>query len=261
MATQKKLTPALARRADALAKAARARMLAAAREDLALIQRRKAEIAEAFYDIGEALVRLRKEPIPKLLGFKGFVDLCKRGLSIAPTTADRLIDIVERLPRRDALKWGKEKAHALIALADATAAEDSPQKIDAKVLGKLDPAKATVRELQALAQKQRAAKMRRVAKGQPAAKATARPRGRTTTEGERSLASRLQAGLRKAGAKTATAVAVATKPGAAAKLRVELPIDRLEALKTALNDAPTEALKTAPMEALKTAPAAVHRRR
>ncbi len=223
MAAKKwKLSPALAKRAGALAAAARTRLLDQAREDIALIKRRKAEIAEAFYDIGEALLRLRKEPIPKILGFKGFSDLCKRGLDISPSSADRLIDIVERLPRRDALRWGKEKAHALIALADATRAGDRPQKIDPKVLGKLDPAAATVREIQKLAQRERGKNR------------ASKPRGRTTTAEERALAAKLQASLRKAGAAEAEVVALATKPGAPAKLRIELPVDKLAELKAAL---------------------------
>lgn len=220
-AKKSKLTPALAKRAAALAEAARARLLKQAREDVALIKRRKAEIAEAFYDIGEALLRLRKDPVPKLLGFKGFGDLCKRGLDISASTAARLIEIVERLPRRDALKWGKERAVALIELADATPAADSPQKIDPKVLGKLDPKRATTRDLQELAQKVRAKK-----------KTTSR--GRTTTAEERALAAKLQAALRKDGTRTATVEAVATKPGAAAKLRIELPADRLASLRKAI---------------------------
>jgi len=63
-AKKSKPTPALAKRASTLAEAARERLVKQAREDLALIKRRKAEIAEAFYDIGEALKRLRKEPVP-----------------------------------------------------------------------------------------------------------------------------------------------------------------------------------------------------
>ncbi|MBI2389599.1 MAG: hypothetical protein HYV09_08385 [Deltaproteobacteria bacterium] len=221
-AKKSKLTPALAKRASALAEAARLRLLKQAREDVSLIKRRKSEIAEAFYDIGEALLRLRKEPIPKLLGFKGFNELCRQGLDLSPSSAGKLIEIVERLPRRDALKWGKEKAHALIELADATPATDSPQKIDPKALGATDPKRATVRELQALAQR---------ARGQ---KKTPSPRGRTTTAEERALAAKLQATLRKAGAKEATVAALATKPGAPAKLRLELPIDRLAELREAI---------------------------
>ncbi|MBI2391257.1 MAG: hypothetical protein HYV09_16835 [Deltaproteobacteria bacterium] len=220
-AKKSKLTPALAKRASALAEAARQRLLKQAREDLALVKRRKAEIAEAFYDIGEALLRLRKEPVPKLLGYEGFAELCTRGLQISAATAGRLIEIVQRLPRRDALKWGKERAHALIELADATPASDSPQKIDPKVLGKLDPKTATTREIQSLAQKVRAQKKRRPT------------RGRTTTAEERALASKLQASLRKSGARTATVEAVATKPGASAKLRIELPADAVAALRDA----------------------------
>lgn len=219
-AAKKKVPKALAERAHALAQASKQRLLKQAREDVALIKRRKAEISEAFYDIGEALVRLRKEPIPKLLGYDGFADLCTRGLALSPTTAAELIDVVERLPRRDALKWGKEKAHALVALADATPTRDTPQKIDPKVLRR-DPKTVTVRELRDLAKKERAKK--------PATR-----RGRTATADERALAARLQAALRKAGHREAEVVAVATKPGAPSKLRIELPIDGLEALSKAL---------------------------
>ncbi|MBI2394941.1 MAG: hypothetical protein HYV09_35555 [Deltaproteobacteria bacterium] len=220
-AKKSKLTPVLAKRASVLAEAARARLSKQAREDIALVKRRKTEFTEALYDLGEALLRLRKDPIPKLLGDRGFSDLCQRGLDLSPTNAGKVIEIVERLPRRDALKWGKEKAHALIELADATPAADTPLKIDAKALGEVDPKRATVRELQALAQKERGKKK-------------AAPRGRTTTKEERELAARLQSALRKSGAKTATAAAVATKPGAPAKLRIEVPSDRLDDLRGAI---------------------------
>ncbi len=97
-----------------------------------------------------------------------------------------------------------------------------PQKIDPKVLGKLDPASATVREIQKLAQRERGKNK------------ASKPRGRTTTAEERALATKLQASLRKAGAAGAEVVALATKPGAPAKLRIELPIDELAELKAAL---------------------------
>ena len=219
---KKRVPAALAERADQLADAAKKRLLKQAREDVALIKRRKAEISEAFYDIGEALLRLRKEPIPKLLGYDGFAELCTGALGIAPTTAAELIDVVERLTRRDALRWGKERAHALVALADATPAKDSPQKIDQKVLGGRDPKTVSVRELRDLAKKEREKQP------QPTR------RGRTATAEERALATKLQAALRKAGHREAEVAAVATKPGAPSKLRLELPIDALDALAKAL---------------------------
>lgn len=220
-AKQPKLTPALAQRAAALAEAARQRILRQAREDVALVKRRKAEITEAFYDIGEALLRLRQAEVPKALGYRSFGELCKNGLGLSLSTASRLVEIVQRLPRRDALAWGKERALALIELADATPAGDSPQRIDPKILGKLDPRKASARELQALAQKVRAKK-------------PAPSRGRTSTPEERSTAAVLQAALRRKGVRTAVAEAVATKPGAPSKLRLELPIDRLDVLRDVL---------------------------
>lgn len=219
---KKKVPAALAERAHELADAAKKRLLKQAREDIALIKRRKAEISEAFYDIGEALLRLRKDPIPKLLGYDGFAELCTGALAISPTTAGELIDVVERLSRRDALRWGKEKAHALVALADATPAKDSPQKIDAKVLGGRDPKAVSVRELRDLAKKERAKKPQ------------ATHRGRSATAQERAVAAKLQAALHMAGHRDAEVAAVATRPGAPSKLRIELPIDALDALAKAL---------------------------
>ncbi|MBI2395870.1 MAG: hypothetical protein HYV09_40275 [Deltaproteobacteria bacterium] len=224
MAT-KKLPKTLAESTRKKADAARARLLARAREDVALIKRRKQEITEAFYDIGEALLRLRKEPIPKLLGYDGFGELCSRGLGIAASSANDLIAIVTRVSRRDALKWGKEKTLALVALADATPAEDEPTAIDAKALEGLDPNKASVRELKAPAKAQRT-----VAKQKGAAS-----RGRTSSAEERRVAAAIQTALRKAGVKTATVSAVATRPGAASNVRIEgVPFAALRLLRRAL---------------------------
>ncbi|MBI2388480.1 MAG: hypothetical protein HYV09_02585 [Deltaproteobacteria bacterium] len=224
MAT-KKLPKTLAENAKRKADAARARLLAQAREDVALIKRRKQEITEAFYDIGEALLRLRKDPIPKLLGFDGFGELCSKGLGVAPSTANDLIAVVTRVSRRDALKWGKEKSLALVALADATPAEDDPRAIDAKALKGVDPDKASVRELKALAKAERTTGKKKGAVS----------RGRTSSPEERRTAAAIQAALRKAGVKTATVSAVATRPGAESNVRIEgVPFAALSLLKRAL---------------------------
>ncbi|MBI2388377.1 MAG: hypothetical protein HYV09_02060 [Deltaproteobacteria bacterium] len=224
MAT-KKLPKTLALNAKKKADAARARLLAQAREDVALIKRRKQEITEAFYDIGEALLRLRKDPIPKLLGFDGFGQLCSKGLGVAPSTANELIAVVTRVSRRDALKWGKEKSLALVALADATPAADNPKAIDAKALRGLDPAEASVRELKALAKAERTTSK----------KNGAASRGRTSSPGERRAAAEIQAALRELGVKTASVSAVATRPGTESNVRIEgVPFTALPLLRRAL---------------------------
>lgn len=61
-------------------------------------------------------------------------------------------------------------------------------------------------------------------------------RGRTTTREERRLASDLERRLREEGLE-ARVEAVATKPGAVSKLRIEVPADALAVLRAALRGA------------------------
>jgi hypothetical protein len=62
-AAASRLPAALARRATAAASAKTARLLAAAREHLASIARRKGAVTEAFYDIGIALTALKEREL------------------------------------------------------------------------------------------------------------------------------------------------------------------------------------------------------
>jgi hypothetical protein len=55
-------------------------------------------------------------------------------------------------------------------------------------------------------------------------------RGRTTTTAERVAAARLEAALHAEGVETARVKAVATRPGHAAVLRIEVPVTALGAL-------------------------------
>jgi hypothetical protein len=78
--TSKRLPAALARRAVAASSAKLARVLDEATRDIALIRRRRAEIADAFYDIGEALVRLKRREVVIALG-------CRPSPSFARSTS------------------------------------------------------------------------------------------------------------------------------------------------------------------------------
>jgi hypothetical protein len=62
------LPRALAKRVELQVAAKQARLLKEARADLTLIKRRRARIAEDFYDIGEALLRLKRPGIAEALG-------------------------------------------------------------------------------------------------------------------------------------------------------------------------------------------------
>ncbi len=71
-----KVLAALARRAEKAADAKIARILAQAKQDIDLIARRRGEITEAFYDVGEALVRLKRREVVAALGCRSFAELC-----------------------------------------------------------------------------------------------------------------------------------------------------------------------------------------
>jgi hypothetical protein len=226
-AHKKGLPPALAERASKLASKAKERLIAQARADIALIKRRKAEIAEAFYDIGEALVRLKKPGVAAALGYDDFYAMCKAEVGLAATQVDELVDIVRLVKRSDAIKMGQSKAGALARLAEATPARDTAAGIFRGMVktpsGKaIEGRNASVRAIDA------AAKEFRRAKG-------GARRGRTTTAEERAVAARIEGALRGAGVATAKVTAVATVPGREANLRIEgVPVSQAASLARAL---------------------------
>lgn len=164
-----------------------------AEELLALITRRKARIAEDFYEIGTALREIKKKKLYAALGFRSFADLLAKRDVISARSADKLIEIVEAMPRAPALAVGSERAYALARLAAVTPELDSAELILAegvKVKGrarKVD--KLSTRQLEetiravrprradpeAAAAKRTAVDVRRRLRDRGAAKATAEP--------------------------------------------------------------------------------------
>ena len=225
-----RLSPALAKRATAAASAKRGRLLAEAHELIALIKRRKKEVTEAFYDIGEACVRLQDKAMVAVLGRSSFADVCEKDLGLGVATARRLIEIVTTMTRAQALAMGQQKALSMATLAEATPAEDSPaglyRKKSIAVPGgaPIAPRTASAREIE------RAAKAIR-----QHARAGGAPRGRSTTEDERGLATLLERRLHQLGVASARVEAVATKPGQVAQLRFSgIPVDCVDLLKKAI---------------------------
>jgi hypothetical protein len=221
---------ALARRAQAAAVAKQERLLREARELVAMVKRRKKEITEAFYDIGEACARLQDKAMVAALGRKSFAEVCEKDLGMSVATARRLVDIVTTMTRAQALEMGQQKALAMASLADATPERDTPaglyrKKAVAVPGGRaVAPRKASAREIE------RAAKEIRQAKDAGGAR-----RGRTTTEDERTFAALLEARLHQLGLDRAKVEAVATKPGQPADLRFTgLPVSRVDDLKKAI---------------------------
>ena len=229
-APQKKtrVPAALAKNAAEISKQALARVAAAARADIAFIKERKESIAAAFYDIGEALVRLKKKGVAQALGYRTFEEICEREIGIGVTQAGELIDIVTRLTRDDAIQMGQTKAGAFSRLAEATPAPDTPVELFEKGVrtpsGKRVSAASPTREVEAAAKEFR-----------QASRGTKRGRGRTTTPDERSIAAAIQKKLHAAGITTARVTAVATKSGKPANLRIEgVPMPERKKIATAL---------------------------
>ena len=235
---KKKLPAALARRATAAASAKTTRLLAAAREHLAVIARRKNAITEAFYDIGLALAALKKRELVAALGRRSFAEVCEKDAGISAVVAERLIGIVENMTAEQALAMGQKKAMALIDLAAATPAQDSAaglfrKKSIALPGGRsLDLHAASANAIEEAAKTIRHGVAAKAGKRGGTGKAA---RGRTTSADERALAELLQRKLHKLGLERARVTAVATKPGHESDLRIEhIPLSKIDALKSAI---------------------------
>ncbi len=224
-----RLPKALAKRAEASAAAKRRRLAQEALVDIAFIKRKRAQINEAFYDIGETLVRLKVPEVVGALGYKTFVELCDKELEISANHANHLIHLVERMTRDEALELGQSKAIALLNLANATPALDTPAKLgEGKIKlpsGKvIDLSKASSHEIDEAAREIRAGTKKKSDR-----------RGKTVTDDERATASALEKKLRALGAERVVVCAVATRPGRPADLRIEhLAVAELVLLKKAL---------------------------
>ncbi|WP_159396518.1 hypothetical protein [Sorangium cellulosum] len=223
------LPPALAKNAARSAAMKRARLAEQARADIELIKRRRERIAEDFYDIGEALVRLKRPGVPESLGHKSFGDLCQAELGLSASKAAQLLAIVRSVPREQARSLGQERAAALLALAEATPEDDSTVTLASSVLklpsGKrVDIATAPTRALREAAKEIR----------QAHAAADKPRRGLTTTAPERAAALALQRALRDLGLAEAHVAAVA-RHGGGAFVRIErVPLAELDLLRKAL---------------------------
>ncbi len=227
---------ALVVRAKAEVAAKHARLATRARGLLDLIAHRKSEISEAFYDIGEALAELSDPELIKALGRKTFREVCKKDCKLSGTLAEGLVRVVTTMTRDEALAaGGQTKAIALAALAHATPETDTPAGLGRNRAfalpggKKVNLAKASAREVENAAVVVRRAL---AAKGERAGK---KPRGRTTTADERSLAALLEKTLHALGLHGAKVTAVATKPGQGGDLRFEhIPCAKVDLLKKAI---------------------------
>jgi hypothetical protein len=223
-----KLPAALAARATAAADAKSKRLRAEATALLALIARRKKEITEAFYDIGEALARLKDRALIAALGRPTFADVCSNDAGISISVAERLVAIVGAMTREQALAMGQKKAMAMVTLADATPDADTAVGLYRKKSVALPGGKTITPRTASANEIEEAATTIRHGAGKPA-------RGRTTTAEERTFAALLERRLHQLGLDRARVTAVATKPGQGADLRFEhIPAADIDALRQAI---------------------------
>lgn len=156
MATPKKtkLPAALVANAARAATRKAERIKKEATSDVALVKRRKADVAESFYDIGLALTRLQRPEAFAALGYPSFEALCKTEFGFAAAQALRLIAIPAAMTRDDARAMGQSKAIALLGLASATPEADTATSLFRKKRvalpdgGTLSPKKASAREIE-----------------------------------------------------------------------------------------------------------------
>ncbi|GAC1518406.1 MAG: hypothetical protein NVS3B10_20340 [Polyangiales bacterium] len=153
-AGRRALPAALAKRAAALSRQKIARLVSEARKDIALLRRKRGDIAAAFYDMGEALVRLKKPDVYGAFKRPSWEAFCEAELAISESQAERLIAIVRSMTREDAIKLGTfSKASSVARLVQATpAGETVAQAIrEGVVVGnkRIDVKRASVRGIAA----------------------------------------------------------------------------------------------------------------
>ncbi|MBK8257912.1 MAG: hypothetical protein IPK82_35255 [Polyangiaceae bacterium] len=120
-----------------------------AEELLASIARRKERITEDFYEIGTALRELLRKKLYVALGHASFADMLSARNVMGAMTAKRLIEVVEKVPLKQALQLGPERAYALARYTAATPELDTPAGLlesGAKIGGK-KVADASLREI------------------------------------------------------------------------------------------------------------------
>ena len=119
------LPAALAKRATAAHAARLARLARAGRNAIAKVRDARTQIAGTYFDVGEALVVLAQDGMAEALGRKDFAEVCTADLDMLPNNARQLLSLATRLDRATVELLGRERALALLALADATPADDT----------------------------------------------------------------------------------------------------------------------------------------
>lgn len=95
---------------------------------LAFVERRKREIARAFYEVGASLRELNEKKLYASLGYASFDAMLADREVMSGFQARKLIEVVRTFDRDVAARLGAEKAYALARYVDRTKEVDDPAK-------------------------------------------------------------------------------------------------------------------------------------
>ena len=95
---------------------------------VAFVRERMAHIAASFFDVGEALTKLRDKALYAALGHTSF-DALLGDLGFSKAQAYRFIGIAQRMTRQQATELGPRRAVALLRLTSATPGDDSVAEV------------------------------------------------------------------------------------------------------------------------------------
>ena len=122
--------PAALQKNAAAATASRLKRLAAeGRAAIALIKACRTSIGSDYFAMGEAVKALKGKGVAQALGRANFAEVCVQHLDMSVTKAAQLVTLVTRLTRATVQLLGRDRASAMIALVDATPADDSVDEI------------------------------------------------------------------------------------------------------------------------------------
>ena len=157
------------------------------------IRELRARIEDDFLEIGRELTTLDDPKMIAALGYDDFAALCETALGMSLPKARRLVAITTRITVELARTLTQDRASALLALVDATPADDTPEDLFSAKLklpdgSKLVVAKATAKELWDAA---------RAIRRHEATKRGRRPRGRTISAEEHATATEITNLIRK----------------------------------------------------------------
>jgi hypothetical protein len=179
-------------------------------ELLHLVQRRAADVKDAFFDMGAAFADLANNRLYLALGHPTFEELVKKETPFSLSQVKKFMVVAELVPRDDALMLGTERAYAVTRLAPLLP-DGKPIKAllrEAALVDGKPASELSAREIQDEVQRLRA-------------RQRPKPRTQPDVENHRKLARETQASLRAHGVKQAVVRAVRRTAGW--RLVVEIP--------------------------------------